>query len=98
MQRERPTETCMKTRALEPQGRISWIGRVGAIGIEGRREGCSEGEPESTEGAENDERKGVAEEELEDAAKGHEKPSDEVVRSGGRGASSTSAHPAHQFA
>ena len=67
-------------RLLQPQriariahtcGRLRGIGDVGAIGVEPRYEGKSEGEPEGAEGAEHHEGEGVADDPLADGTEEH---------------------------
>lgn len=56
-------------RVRETGGRVG--GRVGAVGVVGRREGGAEGEPVGPVGAEDDEGEGVSEHEFEEAAGEH---------------------------
>ena len=55
------------------------ITSIRAVGVERRGEGRAEGKPEAPEGAKDDERECIAEEELEDAAQAHEKAANEII-------------------
>lgn len=87
----------MEALAVQTRSDLVGVGGVSAIGVEAWGQGGAESEPEAAKGAEDDKRKGVAEEELEDAAKAHEEATDEVVSTYGSDAGLAGPTPAHQL-
>lgn len=88
----------MESRTCQSSRYIIRIRGILAVSVESRGEGRAEGEPESSEGAEDDEGEGIAEKELEDAAETHEEAANEVVGAYRGDAVPARSPPAHQLA
>lgn len=90
------TETRIESNRLKSKSRVVGVAGVCPIRVEEGLEGATEGQPESAEGAEDDEREGVADNPFAQATQEHEDTTKEEVGRSSGGSATTRSSPSHQ--